>query len=205
MFEDLRGFLDELAVRNRLAKVEAVVNPDVELGAVCRENFNRLGPALLFTNVKGFKTPVVVGVLGTREQYSIALGCEANLSEISKCWQRAYDNPIKAEEISEADAPCKQNKITDINLHADPFPIPRWHPLDAGPELGTLHGVITADPHTNWTNMGTYRNQVLERDILGCLVPDYKHIAYHWREWKKICKPMPVAIALGLDPYLTMS
>ena len=75
--------------------------------------------------------------------------------------------------------------MREVNLHADPFPVP--HPLDAGPELGTFHGVITMDPETDgsmWAPIGIRFSQ----DVLGCLTPPYKHIAYHQRNgnhWEK--------------------
>jgi UbiD family decarboxylase len=50
-----------------------------------------------------------------------------------------------------------------------------------------------------------YRNQILDKDLLGILfATSQRHIALHWEEWRKKGKPMPVAIAIGLDPYLTI-
>jgi UbiD family decarboxylase len=200
----LRSFLRKLSEYEWVYEVEVEVDPGWEIGAVCRENFNRSGPALIFSRVQGFKTPLVVGVLGTREMYALALGCGATLQEISDRWNCAYTNPIRAIEVKKADAPCKEIKLEKIDLYSDPFPVPRWHQLDGGPELGTFHGVITMDPETGWINMGNYRNQILDNNKVGCLIPPYKHIAYHWRKWKELGKPMPVAIAIGLDPYLNM-
>jgi 2,5-furandicarboxylate decarboxylase 1 len=205
MYEDLRSFLRALSENGWAHEIEVEVDPAWEIGAVCRENFNREGPALIFSHIKGFKTPMVVGVLGTREMYALALGCEPHLPEIAKKWGNAFAGPIKAIEVNPKEAPCKEVKLKEVNLYADPFPVPRWHQLDAGPELGTFHGVITKDPETGWINMGTYRNQIIDKDKIGCLSPPYKHIAYHIRKWTSLGKKtMPVAIALGLAPYLNM-
>jgi UbiD family decarboxylase len=204
MYEDLRIFLRALSEQGWLAEVKVEVDPEWEIGAVCRENFNRIGPALVFSRVKGFKTPLVVGVLGTPEMYGLALGCEPKIAAFVERWSRALNFPIKVLEVKEADAPCKEVKLDKIDLYRDPFPVPRWHPLDAGPELGTFYGCITKDPETGWINIGTYRLQILEKDKVGCLAPPYKHIIFHWHKWKEIGKPMPIAIAIGLDPYLNM-
>lgn len=203
--EDLREFMASLEEKGWLRHINVEVDPSWEVGAICRENFNRRGPALVFSKVRGFSIPLIVGVLGSLESYALPLGCKPNVPEIAKIWDRAYEAPVKAEEVSKNEAPCKEVKLDKVNLYSDPFPVPHWHPLDAGPELGTFHGVITKDPETGWINMGTYRNQILEKDKVGCLVPPYKHIAYHWRKWKSLGKKaMPLAIAIGLDPYLSM-
>ena len=31
-------------------------------------------------------------------------------------------------------------KLDGVNVFSDPFPVPRWHALDGGPELGTFSG-----------------------------------------------------------------
>lgn len=204
--EDLREFIKVLEERGLLRRLDREIDPSWELGAICRENYNRSGPALIFANVRGFKTPLVQGVLGSLDAYALALGCAPRLPEISAKWEQAYASPIKAEKVDPRQAPCKEVTMPSVNLHADPFPVPHWHPLDGGPELGTFHGLITMDPETGWINVGTYRNQILAPDVLGCLTPPYKHIAYHQRKWKSLGKKaMPVAIAIGLDPCLSMA
>ena len=55
MYEDLRSFLTALSENKWLSEVKATVDPGWEIGAVCRENFNRLGSALIFSG--GFKVP----------------------------------------------------------------------------------------------------------------------------------------------------
>ncbi len=202
-FCDLRSFIDYLREGGQVQEINAQVDKTWEVGTICRENFDREGPALIFNRIDGYKTPLVVGVLGTLQRYGMALGIPPKTSAFVEVWRKAYDNPIKPVKVQQA--PCKEVKTTDIDLFRDPFPVPVWHPLDAGPELGTFHAVITKDPETGWTNLGTYRNQILEKDKLGCLVIPYRHVGLHWHKWKNLGKPMPVAIALGLDPCLNMT
>lgn len=208
MFKDLRDFLDYLRKTNRLQEVNAEVDPRWELGAVVRENFNRLGYGLFFKRVKGFNTPLVAGVFGCqRDVYSEVLGCEPTTKDIQRRWQEAFKTPIKPKIVDRTEAPCKEIVIEegDVDLFKDPFPVPIWHYLDAGPEIGTLHAVISQDPETGWINFGAYRNQILAKDIVGCLVPGYRHIGMQWAKWREMGKPMPVAIAIGLDPYLVIA
>ena len=203
----LRDFLAVLEKKDLVHHIQVPVEKDWEVGAICRENFDRYGPALQFEKVGKYKTPLLVGTLATRERYAMALGIEPTIAAISAKWRQAYSNPVKAKVIPRAEAPCKEVVLDKVDLFADPFPVPKWHELDGGPELGTLHGVITYDPDTGWTNVGNYRNQIFTSDSIGCyvlLIP-YRHIRMHWDKWKARGKPMPVAVVIGPDPYLSLT
>lgn len=204
-YDSLREFVADLRAEGLYAEVDAPVDGEWEVGTVCRETFDRRGPALQFNAVDDFDTPLVVGVLDTYERYSMALGVEPAFDRITRTWHDAYEDPVPPTEVDATDALVKQNRIEDVDLLDDPFPVPTWHQLDAGRELGTLHAVITRDPGGEWVNVGTYRNQIMDGTTLGCLVIPYRHIGQHWHEWKELGEPMPVAIALGLEPALSVT
>lgn len=204
-YDSLREFVRDLDDDGLYSRIDAQVEKDWEVGTICRETFDRRGPALQFNRVDDHETPLVVGVLDTYERYSKALGVEPDFGAIQGRWREAYDNPVQPEEVPAADAPVKENLTTDVDLYDDPFPVPKWHELDAGPELGTLHAVITKHPETGWVNVGTYRNEIMDSTTLGCLVIPYRHIGLHWKAWKERGEDMPVAIALGLEPALTLT
>jgi UbiD family decarboxylase len=185
-----------------LHKIKVKVDPDWEIGAICRENFDRGGPALQFEKIGKSNTPLVVGVLGTSRRYGMALDCPRGLGTVYPKWQSAFDNPI--EPVIVEGGPCKEVKIGKINLYEDPFPVPRWHILDGGPYLGTFHMVICKDPETGWINGGMYRNQILEEDKLGLHANPNQHIKKILEKWGRLQEPMPVAIAIGLNPYLSL-
>lgn len=208
MYNDLREFLDFLKTTDRLQIIKKEIDPHLVVGAICRENQNRAGYGLVFEKVKGFNTPLVAGVFGCkRDIYAEVLGCGVSTKELQKKWRDVYKNPIKPKIVNSNQAPCKEIIIEkdQVNLYADPFPVPTWHFHDPGPYLGTFHAIITRDPETGWLNFGTYRNQILDKNILGCLAAGYKHMGMHWGKWRDIGKPMPVAIAIGLDPYTIMT
>ncbi len=206
-FESLRDYMAALEERNLLQRISVPVEKDWEVGAICRENFDNYGPALLFEQVGKFRTPLLAGTLSTREMYGLALGVEPKTETIAARWRQAYSNPIKSRTVSREEAPCKQVVIEDPDLLADPFPVPLWHPKDGGPEIGTLHGVISMDPETGWTNVGNYRCQIFNSKVSGCYVVDipYRHIHQNWDKWKAMGKNMPVAVAIGPDPYLSLT
>ena len=203
----LRDFLAVLEERNLVHRITVPVEKDWELGAICRENFDREGPALLFEKVGPYRTPVLVGLLATRERYALAMGIEPKTDAISKKWRQAYAQPIKPRVVSRSEAPCKEVVLDHVDLYAEPFPVPQWHERDAGPELGTLHAVITRDPETGWVNVGNYRNQIFTATEMGCYVLSAppRHIRMHWDKWKARGQAMPVAVAIGPEPYLNLT
>ena len=135
-FASLREYMAALEQRNLLKRVKVRVEKDGELGAVCRENFDREGPALLFEKVGDYKTPLLVGTLSTREQYALAMGVPPSTEAIAAKWREAYAKPIRRTVVSRAEAPCKEVVIDNPDLFADPFPVPKWHPHDGGPKVG---------------------------------------------------------------------
>src|ERR687886_1358277 len=78
MYQDFREYLSTLDARGLLSRVERPVDKDWEIAAVCRVNFQdipaRERTALMFTNVQGFRVPLVAGVLGGSDAiYAAAL------------------------------------------------------------------------------------------------------------------------------------
>ena len=125
------------------------------------------------------------------------------MREIDGKWQEAFENPIGP--ILVETGPCKEVRLEEINLYGDPFPVPRWHVLDGGPYLGTFHLVITKDPESGWINCGMYRNQILGKDRLGChMTNPGQHLGKILEKWRRRGEPMPVAIAVGVNPYLSL-
>ena len=51
-FNSLREFIDFLITNNELLEIDSEIDRDLEIGAV--GELTRLGPAVLFNNIKGF-------------------------------------------------------------------------------------------------------------------------------------------------------
>lgn len=206
-FQSLREFLAALDEKKLLQRIDVPVDKDEEVGAICREVFDKDGPALLFNKVGKYKTPLCVGTVATRERYAMALNVEPTVHAIAAKWRHAYTHPIKYQVVSRSAAPCKEVVIENPDLYGEPFPVPKWHHLDAGPELATLHGVITMDPDSGWINMGNYRGQIFDSKRFGCYLVSIpiRHAKMHWDKWKAMGKPMPVCVVLGMDPYLHLT
>ena len=73
---DMRGFIALLEKRGQLKRIQASVNPDLELAAISDRVLSFGGPALLFENVQGATMPVAVNLLGTMERVVWSMGLE---------------------------------------------------------------------------------------------------------------------------------
>ncbi len=63
--------------------------------------------------------------------------------------------------------------------------------------IHTIHADDRDDPKPKSHNIGMYRIQLLGKDKLAMHWHMHHDGASHWRSWKKLGRPMPVAIALG--------
>ncbi|MCA9279610.1 MAG: UbiD family decarboxylase [Phycisphaeraceae bacterium] len=68
--------------------------------------------------------------------------------------------------------------------------------------IHTIHADDRDDPKPASHNIGMYRVQLLSPRHMAMHWHVHHDGAAHWRSWKKLGKPMPVAIALGGEPIL---
>jgi UbiD family decarboxylase len=198
---DLRSFIIRLEEEGELARVKAQVNWKYELGAISRQVFGPpAGPAILFENIKDYSIPVFVGGLHTIRRIAIALGLDPATPEpeLLKEYGRRLEKPL--DPITVDSGPCKENKFFDDKANTLMFPVPWWNEQDGGRYIGTWNQIVSQDPETGWTNVGTYRMMVHEPNVLGIQFSPFQHIAMMFAKYKKMNRPMPVAVTIGNDP-----
>lgn len=202
---DLRSFIQRLDEEGELAKVKVEVDWKYELGAIARRNYGPPpGPALLFEKIKDYDIPVFVGGLHTIRRMAIAFGFDLDIDEsslVKKCMER-LEKPIKPTIVMTG--PCKENKYFGKDVNVLKFPVPWWGEKDGGRYIGTWHQVITKDPETDWTNVGTYRMMVHEPNVCGIQFSPFQHISLMFAKYREMGRPMPVAITIGNDPVAMM-
>ena len=203
-YRDLRSYLAALEEQGKLKRVRKEVDKDWEIAAVCRQLFYKIPPerrpALMFENVKGFKIPVVAGVLGaSREIY--AIGLETNsVDGINRKWDQALEKPIPPRLVK--DGPCKENVLMGNQVDIQKLPVPIWTVgEDPGPFFTSPY-VITKDPETGIRNVGTYRMQVKGPNKTGFLIGKVQDAAWHVKKNDDRNQPTPVAVVIGADPSI---
>jgi 4-hydroxy-3-polyprenylbenzoate decarboxylase len=217
-FADLRELIADLDKRGQLRRVTAPVSRDLEIAEIT-DRVSK-GPAeknraLLFENVQGFTTPVLINAFGSSERMAAALGVE-RLDELSARVAKLLDlrmpgsffdklrklgdlfDVAKAGPKRVRSAACQEVVETDRPSLAT-VPVIRCWPGDAGRYI-TLPMVFTRDPVSGARNVGMYRLQVFDDQTLGMHWQIHKGSAEHHRVAEEQKKPMEVAVALGGDP-----
>ncbi|MBN1315685.1 MAG: UbiD family decarboxylase [Anaerolineales bacterium] len=208
-YHDLRGFLNLLEENKLLCWVDREVDKDWEIASIARTFFRKhppeKRPALGFRRPKGFDTPIVLGtVAASREVYALALGIKPTVEQIIDRWTLALDEPIPTVLVKEA--PCQEIVLEGDEVDLLQFPIPTWTPdKDPAPYI-TAPCVISKDRETGIQNVGIYRMQVKGPNRTGMLwdLPS-QHGAMNYQTWEKVGEPMPVAVAVGVEPSILMT
>lgn len=212
-YKDLPQFLEALEQRDLLDTIDVEVDPILEITEIADRVSKQYGKALKFTHVKGSKYPLVINSMGTYERLNLGLGV-ANLDEIAEQIE-AYMNlstyvtlkgKIKAipklaplpfifpKKVTRA--PC-QEVVEEPNLNT--LPIIKCWPQDGGKYI-TLPLVFTKDPETGQQNVGMYRLQVYDEKTTGMHWHLHKDGRQIYEKYRRLCKKMPVSVAIGCDP-----
>jgi UbiD family decarboxylase len=210
----LREFLDELDKIGDLQTIEAEVDWSLEVGAVIRRSYDLTAPAPLFTNLTGyqgtgFRLFGAPGALSSGEhrfaRIALALGLSAGASgqEIVEALAAAREKPgIPPVVVERESAPCKENVVTGDAIDLFAFPTPLIHGNDGGRYLQTYGMNIVRTPDGSWTNWSINRMMIAGKNTLACLIPGPQHLGIIRSKWTRIGKPMPIALAIGVEPGL---
>lgn len=217
-YKDLREFIDELDRLGELKHIHAPVNQDLEITEITDRVSKQDGPALLFHNVIGHKTLVLINALGSKKRMLKALGLNSYDNFFQKYFE-LLDKPSnmidklkllpRLNEIMQMmpktvkSGPCKEVIIKD-NPSLNILPAIKCWPQDGGRYI-TLPLVFTVDPKSGKHNCGVYRLQIFDEKTLGMHWQLHKHGAHHHLKHQGEKKRMEVAIAIGCDPVLTFS
>ncbi len=202
--KDLRDFIAICEPEGLVHRVKAEVDWNLELSHIAKLNEEKLGPALLFENVKGYTSPVMTSVCTTTQRLAVLMRMpkETSLVGLMEQWVKVGDNLIPPVWVERDKAPCKENIMKGSDIDLFKFPVPKWYPKDGGRFIGTAHYIISKDPDSGWINLGTYRSQLLEKDKIGTQFIKGKHADIMLKKYQALKKPMPVASVIGGDPLL---
>jgi phenylphosphate carboxylase beta subunit len=200
--KDLRGFIERCEQERELLRIKAEVDWNLELTHVAKLSEERQGPALLFENVKGYDIPVFVSAFTTAKRFAIGLGMPLHYSmcDMAREWMKLATKeliPPRVVDYGPVLEVVQEEK--DIDILRD-FPVPFMHPEDGGRFIGTAHYLVTQDPKTGWTNLGTYRMQVHDKNHTGIQIIKGKHADFHFTQYKEAGRLMPAASVIGIDP-----
>lgn len=220
-YRDLRDFIQSLEKQGELVRVNAEVNPRLEITEICDRVLKKEGPALLFQSPKGYRFPVLANLFGTTRRVALGMGKDSTeeLREIGEllAYLREPDPPkglkdawgklpIFKQIMNMApkvvnNAPCYANTFSDAEVDLTQLPIQTCWPEDVAP-LITWPLVITKGPNKERENLGIYRLQLLGKNKLIIRWLPQRGGALDHREWQEAHpgSPFQVSVALGADP-----
>ncbi|HET6895298.1 MAG TPA: menaquinone biosynthesis decarboxylase [Candidatus Baltobacteraceae bacterium] len=213
-YDSLHAFVEALERSGELHRIAAETDPHLEISEITDRVVKAGGPALLFTNVRNSRFPVLTNQFGSRKRMSMALGVQ-DLDEAGDRIRKLLDLSIPAGAVERigkllslaplaaaipktvSSGTCQDVVIDDPDLTQLPV-LTTW-PLDAGPFI-TLPLVITKDANSGRPNVGMYRMQVYNARETGMHWQRHKQGRAHAKTWGD---RVPVAVAIGADPVLT--
>jgi 4-hydroxy-3-polyprenylbenzoate decarboxylase len=206
-YDGLRSFLDEC---EQYGEIKVVTGTDwhLEIGALT-ETVSELidePPALMFDEIKGYPKGFRVLSIPTasRRRMALALGLppETERMEIVRYAAKRMKEAKPIPPVEVTTGPVMQNVMRDEEVDLLKFPVLKSHRGDGGRYIGTGCTFINRDPDTGYVNMGTYRMQVHDKNLLGIWQsPGQQGRLIAERYWKQ-GKSCPVVATFGGDPLL---
>ncbi|MDF9748517.1 UbiD family decarboxylase [Natrinema salsiterrestre] len=201
----LRQYLQTLEMRDDLHRISEPVSWNLEASAVTMLLNEEDSRVPLFENVE---TARLVGdpYRGSQrrpwDRIALGLGLPPDLSyrEYYESVIERLKNPIEPETVSADDAPCKDVVRTDDDVDLLDFPWPYIHAGDGG-RYSNLHTLIAPDPDSEWVDWSYHRSMIHDSETSSVLLlageqtPNLYYYKYERRN-----EPMPVAIAVGVEP-----
>jgi UbiD family decarboxylase len=208
--KDFREFLSLLENQKELLVVSEEVRPEPDIGAMgraaCDMEMNGGGPAVLCRSVSGYETPLAFCLHASNRRVALSLGLKKDIPvrELFQAFCERWDRyPVTPVVIK--NAPCKDVVKIGSQVNLAEFPIVRWNTSDGGPYI-CKGSVITRDPETGKLNVGLYRIQLKDRNLLGVPVIPAHDIGRQYQKAQELGqKELDVAIAIGNDPALSIA
>ncbi|MEU9126230.1 non-oxidative hydroxyarylic acid decarboxylases subunit C [Streptomyces sp. NPDC048506] len=211
-YDDLRSYLAELGRHGQLLHVteEVAAEPDLAAAANAAPRLGEHAPALYFDNVTGFTdAKIALNVHGSWANHALALGLppatspKDQVEEFSRRWQ---DFPVEPERRE--NPPWAEETLTgdEVDLFKV-LPLFRLNDGDGGFYIDKA-AIITRDPQEpdnfGKQNVGIYRMQVKGRNRLGFQPVPMHDAAIHLRKAEEHGEDLPIAIALGNEPVISI-
>ncbi len=204
---DLRTALEFLAtVPGQLLSTAVAVDPYLELAGIYRRVGagtpvappTRIGPAVLFENVKGFDMKVVAGVLASRSGPRCYWGRRPT-GWPSTCSPHSSGPSLPSGRPS-AEAPCQEVVLKPPFDLRTLIPATTSTARDAGPFLN-MALLRAEDPETGESDVTIHRMCVIGPDTMTVnFTGPFRHIDQFRVKGERAGKPLPVSVSIGLDP-----
>jgi UbiD family decarboxylase len=192
----MREFLSRLADSGELAIVERCVDPRFELAGVAARVQETGNQAVLFTDVRGSRLPVVTNVYGSRTRIAAAL--EAPERGFAASWSARMSAPGPAPAPVIVPAGSRQSgTISDLPS--------LWYSHGDGGAYITGAVFLAHEPDTGVANLSFHRAMIVNDGELRIrLAPGHDLTRYHEKAESR-GEPLPAVMLIGVEPYLFLA
>lgn len=214
--DDFRSALELLkSIPGQLIETNEPVEPFGEIAGVYRHigaggtvmRPTKLGPAMIFNNVKGHPgARVAIGLLASRDRVAALLN--EKKERLGFLLQEAAAAPIAPISIEQKDAKCQEvvHYATDEGFDIRKLvPAPTNTPEDAGPYI-TLGMCYASDPENNISDVTIHRLCLQSKDEISMFfTPGARHLDVFREKAEAAGKPLPISISIGVDPAIEIA
>lgn len=192
----LRGWLDHLAARDRLAVARPGLSLVHQLAAVAKRLDGR--QATLFPRPGGHPMPVVSGLVSDRGWMAEAMGVPP--AALLRRFQDAAATPLPSREVASAPVQAVVHRTVDLTKL---LPIPTHNELDSGAYI-TAGLLISRNPRNGIQNVAIHRLQISGPDRMGVLLLP-RHTLGYLQLAEQDGHDLEVAVVIGVDPLTLLA
>jgi len=220
-YRNLRACLADLERTRQLVRIEAEIDPHLEMAEIQRRVYAVGGPALYFANVKGCAFPMASNLFGTIERtrflFRDALAAVRHLVELKIDASAFWKNPWRYRDAAGALLHGRPKFVNRGPILGHTTTISQLPHLQCWPQDGggfiTLPQVYTEDadrPGWRHSNLGMYRVQLSGNEYqpdreVGLHYQIHRGIGVHHAKALHRGAPFRVVISVGGPPALAMA
>lgn len=225
-YVNLRECLADLEAHGHLARIDAELDPYLELAAVQRRAFRAKAPALLFTRVRGTRFPMLSNLFGTRERLRFIF--RDSLRDVEAVLAAKADptaalrRPLRSlaalpglmhmlPRVRNAGQGQRRAPVLECRCALADLPQLTCWPMDGGPFI-TLPLVYTEDPARpgpDASNLGMYRVQLAGNDYapdeVGLHYQIHRGMGAHHAAALERRQALPVHVFVGGAPAFSVA
>ena len=187
-----RAALQRMAEAGRLKTYDKPADTHLEIAAMMMKLDG--GPAVMFTEPKGFATPLLGNFLACRENCEAAFGTD--FRGIRTFVSRALGAPLPPEIVKKAPA---QEVVLKKGFDITKLLPALHHTADDSGRFLTSGIIIARDPETQVYNASYHRLQLIGPNRTGIKLDLGRHLRLAWDRAKARGQYLPVVVCMGTD------
>ncbi|MGH7824628.1 MAG: UbiD family decarboxylase [Candidatus Binatia bacterium] len=209
-WNDLREWLALVDSLGELKRVNGA-NSEEDIGAITEMlDHAEESPCVLFEEIPNYKPGhrVLVNGMGSRKRQALTLGLDttdASHERLLQFWRGLLKGFTPIPPVTVKHGAVQENILRNEDVNLGNFPAPIWHPRDGGRFIGTASVNIMRDPDTGFINVGTYRNQVFDKNSIGIRAAPPHHGGIIKEKYMQRGQPCPIVTVVGTDPLMFLA